>query len=85
MATANIPFSSSPHAAALARILHVTRHAWAMGTHPIQAAAAPAATGAATQSGEPPLSRRARLARSAARAFEAQVMAIRCRQVVVVA
>ncbi|PVY69363.1 hypothetical protein C7414_11842 [Cupriavidus alkaliphilus] len=79
MATANVPFSSTPHAAALARILHVTRNAWAMETHPTQATAAPAATGAATQ----PLSRRARLARAAARAFEAQVMAIRCRQAVV--
>ncbi|UDM52090.1 hypothetical protein [Cupriavidus sp. MP-37] len=69
MATANVPFSSTPHAAALARILHVTRHAWAMDNHPLQAT--------------PALSRRARLARSAARAFEAQVMAIRCRQAVV--
>lgn len=82
MATANVPFSSTPHAAALARILHVTRNAWAMDTQPSQAAAAPAATGA-TQPSTPPLSRRARLARSAARAFEAQVMAIRCRQAVV--
>ncbi|SOZ19032.1 conserved hypothetical protein [Cupriavidus taiwanensis] len=83
MATANVPFSSTPHAAALARILHVTRNACAMDTHPTQATAAPAATGAATQPSTPPLSRRARLARAAARAFEAQVMAIRCRQAVV--
>ncbi|MDK3024875.1 hypothetical protein QO239_19980 [Cupriavidus taiwanensis] len=70
MAAANVPFSSTSHAAALARILHVTRSAWAMDLRP-------------TQPATPPLSRRARLARSAARAFEAQVMAIRCRQVVV--
>lgn len=84
MATANIPFSSTPHAAALARILHVTRSAWAMEIDPMQAGAAPAATCAATRPSPPPLSRRARLARAAARAFEAQVMAIRCRQAVVV-
>ncbi|SPS01461.1 hypothetical protein [Cupriavidus taiwanensis] len=79
MATANVPFSSTPHAAALARILHITRSAWALDLYPIPDAPMPAATGAAT----PALSRRARLARSAARAFEAQVMAIRCRQAVV--
>ncbi|MFS8931796.1 conserved hypothetical protein [Cupriavidus taiwanensis] len=79
MATANIPFSSTPHAAALARILHVTRNAWAMDRHPMPATMAPVTTGAAT----PLLSCRARLARAAARAFEAQVMAIRCRQAVV--
>ncbi|NUO87349.1 MAG: hypothetical protein HOQ33_13625 [Cupriavidus sp.] len=71
MATANAPFSSTSHAAALARILHVTRSAWALDRYP------------ATLASTPPLSRRARLARSAARAFEAQVMAIRCRQAVV--
>ncbi|PZX22413.1 conserved hypothetical protein [Cupriavidus phytorum] len=71
MAIANVPFSSTPHAAALARILHVTRSAWALDRHP------------ATLTPALPLSRRARLARSAARAFEAQVMAIRCRQAVV--
>ncbi|SPD66582.1 conserved protein of unknown function (plasmid) [Cupriavidus taiwanensis] len=83
MATANIPFSSTPHAAALARILHVTRNAWAMDRHPMPATMAPVTTGAARQSPTPPLSCRARLARAAARAFEAQVMAIRCRQAVV--
>lgn len=83
MATANFPFSSTPHAAALARILHVTRNAWAMDLHPMPTTMAPAATGALTQSPTPALSRRARLARAAARAFEAQVMAIRCRQAVV--
>ena len=56
MATANVPFSSTPHAAALARILHVTRSAWALDRHH------------ATLTSTPPLSRRARLARSAARA-----------------
>ncbi|MCO4891394.1 hypothetical protein MKD50_18580 [Cupriavidus sp. WGtm5] len=81
MATANVPFSSTPHAAALARILHVTRSAWALDRHSIQATTAPA--GAATPTPTLPLSRRARLARAAARAFEAQVMAIRCRQAVV--
>ncbi|AMR82309.1 hypothetical protein [Cupriavidus nantongensis] len=70
MATANVPFSSTPHAAALARILHVTRCAWALDLQ-------------TPQTSTPALSRRARLARSAARAFEAQVMAIRCRQAVV--
>lgn len=84
MAIANVPFSSTPHAAALARILHVTRNAWAMELQPMQATTAPAANSAATQSSSAPaLSRRARLARAAARAFEAQVMAIRCRQAVV--
>ncbi|WP_427307521.1 hypothetical protein [Cupriavidus sp. H39] len=81
MATPSVPFSSTPHAAALARILHVTRSAWAMDIRPTQAT--PAATGAALQPTTPALSRRARLARAAARAFEAQVMAIRCRSVVV--
>ncbi|SOZ39619.1 hypothetical protein [Cupriavidus neocaledonicus] len=83
MATANVPFSSTPHAAALARILHVTRSAWALDLHPLPAPTALAATGAAMQSSTPALSRRARLTRAVARAFEAQVMAIRCRQAVV--
>ncbi|NOV27706.1 hypothetical protein E5S69_29925 [Cupriavidus necator] len=83
MATATVPFSSTPHAAALARILHVTRKAWSLDIRPTQAAPAPDATGAALQPATPALSRRARLTRAAARAFEAQVMAIRCRSVVV--
>ncbi|MDQ0143369.1 hypothetical protein [Cupriavidus necator] len=83
MATANVPFSATPHATALARILQVTRRAWAMDIFPAQIALAPAVARGDTQAGAPALSRRARLARSAARAFEAQVMAMRCRQVVV--
>ncbi|MGY2491572.1 hypothetical protein [Cupriavidus sp. CP313] len=84
MATVHVPFSSTPHAAALARILHVTQLAWGLKPckdRPLSPAPAPA--GASVQSRTPPLSRRARLARAAARAFEAQVMAIRCRQVFV--
>jgi hypothetical protein len=83
MATATVTFFSTPPAAALARILHVTRQAWALDSCPNRASRAPAVTGAAAPAGTPPLSRRARLARLAARAFEAQVMAIRCRRVVV--
>lgn len=77
MATTTVPSFAASHAAALARILHVTRQAWALDACPHKTVHAPAAT-------QPPsLSRRARLARAAARAFEAQVMAMRCRQVVV--
>ncbi|SOZ74252.1 conserved protein of unknown function (plasmid) [Cupriavidus taiwanensis] len=83
MATANVPFSSTPHAVALARILHVTRSAWALELDPMPATTTRAAARAVTQAATPALSRRARLARAAARAFEAQVMAIRCRQAVV--
>ncbi|WP_042880702.1 hypothetical protein [Cupriavidus necator] len=81
MATANVPYSSTHHAAALARILHVTQQAWGLGQHKDQPNANAAQD---TRQLMPPLSRRARLARAAARAFEAQVMAIRCRQVFVV-
>ncbi|UIF89556.1 hypothetical protein [Cupriavidus sp. UYPR2.512] len=75
MATANIPYSSTSHAAALARILRVTQQAWELGQH--QDRLQPRAPAQA------PLSRRARLALAAARAFEAQVMAMRCQQVLV--
>lgn len=84
MATIHIPFSSTPHAAALARILQVTQQAWALDPYIDRLQApAPARAGAEPQPRTPPLSRRARLARAAARAFEAQVMAIRCSQVCV--
>ncbi|MCY1228930.1 hypothetical protein D9M68_404090 [compost metagenome] len=72
MATANVPSAFTQHAAALARILQVTQQAWGLGQQGNQASACAAARGAAP-----------RLARAAARAFEAQVMAIRCRQVFV--
>ncbi|WP_432261657.1 hypothetical protein [Cupriavidus sp. TMH.W2] len=81
MAIAHVPFSSTPHAAALARILRVTQLAWGLDPYKDRPQSpALAAAGAAMQSRTPALSRRARLARAAARAFEAQVMAIRCRQ-----
>lgn len=84
MATAKVPFSSTPQASALARILHVTRRAWGLGQYMDRLRPqAPAQAGAHMQARTPALSRRARLARAAARAFEAQVMAIRCRQVFV--
>lgn len=81
MATARVPFSSTPHAAALVRILHVTQQAWGLDPYKDRLhSLAPALAGVTLQSRTPPLSRRARLALAAARAFEAQVMAIRCRQ-----
>lgn len=80
MATANVPIQSTHHAA-LARILHVTEQAWGLGQQKDQQSAIAAQD---TRKLMPSLSRRARLARAAARAFEAQVMAIRCRQVFVV-
>ncbi|RDK07440.1 hypothetical protein [Cupriavidus lacunae] len=84
MATAHVLFSSTPHAAALARILHVTRQAWGVDPYKDRLQSpAPAPAGADMQSRTPALSRRARLTRAAARAFEAQVMAIRCQQVFV--
>lgn len=57
------------HAAALARILHVTRRSWGLGRGIQPSACTPVRT-----------TRRARLAELAARAFEAQSMEIRCRQ-----
>ncbi|MEM5430961.1 hypothetical protein [Cupriavidus oxalaticus] len=78
MATANVPNAAMHHAAALARILQVTQQAWGLGQQGNQAIASATARGSA-----PKMSRRARLAQAAARAFEAQVMAIRCRQVFV--
>ncbi|BDB26211.1 hypothetical protein CTP10_R36110 [Cupriavidus sp. P-10] len=84
MATANLPNASTQHAAALARILQVTQQAWGLGQDGIVPCAATAqAAQAAPAKRAPALSRRARLALAAARAFEAQVMAIRCRQVFV--
>ncbi|MHA3016648.1 hypothetical protein CMPELA_19940 [Cupriavidus necator] len=84
MATVHVPFSSTPHAVALARILHVTQQAWGLKPSKDQLQSpAPAPAGANMPSRPHPLSRRVRLARAAARAFEAQVMAIRCRQVFV--
>lgn len=77
MATANVPNASTQHAAALARILQVTQQAWGVGENK------QGITSATSRSAAPKLSRRARLALAAARAFEAQVMAIRCRQVCV--
>ncbi len=71
MATIHVPFSSTPHAAALARILHVTQQAW--GLTPCKdrlQSPAPAPAGADMQSRTPPLTRRARLARAAARALK---------------
>ncbi|MBF6988396.1 MULTISPECIES: hypothetical protein [Cupriavidus] len=78
MATVNVPNASTQHAAALARILQVTQQAWGLGQENKRSIASATGLGVA-----PKLSRRARLARAAARAFEAQVMAIRCRQVFV--
>ncbi|GLC93182.1 hypothetical protein Tamer19_25900 [Cupriavidus sp. TA19] len=87
MATANLPNASTQHAAALARILQVTQQAWGLGQDGIVPCAATAQAAHAAQAAPakraPALSRRARLALAAARAFEAQVMAIRCRQVFV--
>ncbi|WP_454743076.1 hypothetical protein [Cupriavidus necator] len=81
MATANVPSLSTHHAVALERILHVTQQAWGLGQQKDQQILNATQD---TQQLMPSLSRRARLARAAARAFEAQVMAIRCRQVFVV-
>ncbi|MDF9431022.1 hypothetical protein EM868_14620 [Cupriavidus gilardii] len=61
------------HAQALARILYVTRAAWRLNDT--------AETGkSAHVRSETRRRRTAHLARLAARAFEAQVMALRCRQ-----
>lgn len=81
MATANVSIQSTHHAAALGRILHVTEQAWGLGQQQDQQNVIAVQD---TRKLVPALSRRARLARAAARAFEAQVMAIRCRQVFVV-
>ncbi len=84
MATAHSTFSSMLHAVALARILHVTQLAWGLDLYKDRLQSpAPALASAGMPLRTPPLSRRARLARAAARAFEAQVLAIRCRQVCV--
>ncbi|MBP0621064.1 hypothetical protein [Cupriavidus consociatus] len=82
MGTATVPNASTQHAAALARILQVTQRAWGLGHASDETFAAATGRGACAQRA-PRLSRRARLAQAAARAFEAQVMAIRCRQVFV--
>ncbi|MFJ4293725.1 hypothetical protein ACIP1U_28750 [Cupriavidus sp. NPDC089707] len=82
MGTANVTNASTQHAAALARILQVTQQAWGLGQENNEKIASATVRGATGQRA-PTLSRRARLAQAAARAFEAQVMAIRCRQVFV--
>ncbi|MBP0629577.1 MULTISPECIES: hypothetical protein [unclassified Cupriavidus] len=82
MATATVPNASTRHAAALARILQVTQQAWGLGQENNESIASATTRGASGQRA-PRLSRRARLAQAAARAFEAQIMAIRCRQVFV--
>ncbi|QEZ44266.1 hypothetical protein [Cupriavidus oxalaticus] len=82
MATASVPNVSTQHAAALARILQVTQQAWGLGQEHSETVASATTRSTAGQRA-PRLSRRARLAQAAARAFEAQVMAIRCRQVFV--
>ncbi|MGO4811368.1 hypothetical protein AB4156_17545 [Cupriavidus sp. 2MCAB6] len=64
--------STAPQAQALANILAVTRRAWEV------AGLEPVATGRSDS--QPRQRRRDQFAQRAARAFEAQVMALRCRQ-----
>ncbi|WP_456282045.1 hypothetical protein M1D55_24430 [Cupriavidus sp. JZ107] len=61
------------HARALARILSVTRAAWRLNENVETGNTAPSRTASRRR-------RTAHLADLAARAFEAQVMALRCRQ-----
>ncbi|WP_454723967.1 MULTISPECIES: hypothetical protein [Cupriavidus] len=79
----------APHVRALAAILAVTRRQWLAGQDEQGGQAAPRTGSGPRQPphdsyagapGSRPLRRREQLARRAARAFEAQVMALRCRQ-----
>lgn len=67
----------APHAQALASILAITRREWQVAE---PAADAQRQLRDSHAEARPRLRRRDQLARRAARAFEAQVMALRCRQ-----
>ncbi|WER49743.1 hypothetical protein CupriaWKF_21700 [Cupriavidus sp. WKF15] len=69
-ASPNPSRTQKDHQAALARILRTTRQVWMLDVLP---------AGPALQA--PPSRPRVRLPRLAARAFEAQIMAIRCQKV----